>query len=230
VAVGGVIDLDDIFTGSLAQTPALQVNVDTCALPDTTPPVLDPITDVVVMLPLHSTASSMAVTFPTPTATDDSGTVSVATSPVSGAVFPLGVTPVNVIATDPSGNTASGSFTVTVLYDFSGFLQPVDELPTINVMTAGQAVPVKFSLSGNKGLNIFAPGYPGSSSITTVASESASAVEEIVPAGGSSLNYGAAADQYTYVWKTDKAWKGTSRLLTLRLADGTDHLAKFRFK
>jgi hypothetical protein len=34
--------------------------------------------------------------------------------------------------------------------------------PTINVVKAGAAVPVKFSLDGNHGLGIFASGYPAS--------------------------------------------------------------------
>jgi hypothetical protein len=117
-----------------------------------------------------------------------------------------------------------------VLHNFSGFLQPVDNLPMLNVVNAGQAIPVKFSLSGNKGLNIFAPGYPVSGQVACAANEPGSDIEETVSAGGSSLIYNASADQYTYVWKTDKAWKGTCRILAVRLNDGTDHFAKFRFK
>ena len=52
------------------------------------------------------------------------------------------------------------SFTVTVLYRFTGFFQPVDNLPTVNIITAGQGVSVQFSLSGYQGLNVVAPGYP----------------------------------------------------------------------
>ena len=37
-------------------------------------------------------------------------------------------------------------------FDFTGFLRPVDNPPAVNVVNAGQAVPVKFSLSGNQGL------------------------------------------------------------------------------
>jgi hypothetical protein len=40
--------------------------------------------------------------------------------------------------------------------------------------------------------------------------------------------YDAAADQYTFVWKTDKAWAGTCRWLTLRLADGSVHPARLK--
>lgn len=197
---------------------------------DNTPPVIDPITDVVVTLPLNSNATSMTVAFPTPTAIDDSGTATVTTSPISGSLFQVGTTTVAVTATDDTGNIATGSFTVTVLHNFSGFLAPVDELPTVNVIGAGQAVPVKFSLSGNKGLNILAVGYPASGQIACDASELGSVIEETVAAGGSSLSYDAIADRYTYVWKTEKAWKGTCRILAVRLTDGRDHFAKFRLR
>ncbi|WP_322513568.1 HYR domain-containing protein, partial [Chloroflexus sp.] len=54
------------------------------------------------------------VTF-TASATDAvSGTVPVTCVPASGSLFPLGVTTVNCTATDGAGNTASGSFTVTI--------------------------------------------------------------------------------------------------------------------
>jgi len=197
---------------------------------DNTAPVLGALTDVVVTLPLNSTATSTTVTFPTPTATDDSGSPTVTTNPISGSVFQVGVTTVNVTATDPTGNTATGSFTVNVLHNFSGFLQPVENMPTLNIANAGQAVPVKFSLSGNKGLNIFAAGYPASGQVACDATEPGSVIEETVSAGGSSLIYDATADRYTYVWKTQKAWKGTCRILSLRLTDGSDNFAKFRFK
>ena len=117
-----------------------------------------------------------------------------------------------------------------MLHNFNGFLQPVDNLPTLNVVNAGKAIPVKFSLSGNKGLNIFAAGYPVSGQVACADNEPSSDIEETVSAGGSSLSYNASADQYTYIWKTDKVWKGTCRIIAVRLNDGSDHFAKFRFK
>src|SRR6185436_4110875 len=41
------------------------------------------------------------------------------------------------------------------LYSFTGFYQPVDNLPTLNIVNAGKAIPVKFSLGGFQGLDIF---------------------------------------------------------------------------
>jgi hypothetical protein len=37
------------------------------------------------------------------------------------------------------------------------------------------------------------------------------------------------SDQYVYVWKTEKAWADTCRRLTVKLADGSEHHAMFRF-
>jgi len=118
--------------------------------------------------------------------------------------------------------------TYTVIYNFHGFFQPVDNLPTLNVAKAGSAIPVKFSLSGNQGLNIFASGYPTSYVAARDATAADDSIETTVTAGGSSLNYDATADQYIYVWKTDKAWAGTCRQLRVKLADGTLHTANFK--
>jgi hypothetical protein len=115
-------------------------------------------------------------------------------------------------------------------YSFTGFFQPVDNLPTLNVASAGSAIPVKFSLGGNQGLNIFAAGYPASSPIQCDASEPGTAIEETVNAGGSSVSYDAATGQYTYVWKTQRAWKGTCRMLVVSLSDNNQYLARFRFR
>ena len=43
------------------------------------------------------------------------------------------------------------------------------------------------------------------------------------------LTYDAAADQYVYVWKTDKNWAGKNGTLKVKLADGSVHTAMFNF-
>jgi hypothetical protein len=116
-----------------------------------------------------------------------------------------------------------------VPFNFTGFFQPIDNLPALNVMNAGRGVPVKFSLDGNQGLDIFAPGYP-TSSMVACGSTAEDAVEQTLTVGASSLTYDANANQYIYVWKTDKAWAGTCRTLVLKLSDGTYHRANFKFK
>jgi surface protein with Ig-like domain/HYR domain-containing protein len=197
---------------------------------DTTGPDINCPANIVVTLPPNSMATSTVVNYPAVTATDScSSSVTVNSSPASGSVFPVGTTTVNATASDGS-NSSSCSFTVTVLYNFTGFFPPVSNLPTFNVVNAGRAIPVKFSLSGYKGLNIFAPNSPGSGQIVCNSSDPAVILQDTVTAGGSSLNYDASADQYVYVWKTDASWAGTCRQLVVQLSDGSLHRADFKFK
>ena len=117
------------------------------------------------------------------------------------------------------------------VYDFEGFFHPVVNPPTKNMVKAGRAIPVKFSLNGDQGLEeIFAAGYPNSYKIDCDTTASLNELEETATAGGSSLNYDTATDQYIYVWKTDKKWAGTCRRLEVKLDDGTSRVANFKFK
>jgi hypothetical protein len=120
-------------------------------------------------------------------------------------------------------------------YSFTGFFQPVDnpgEGPSyvFNSVKAGSAIPVKFSLNGNQGLSIFASGSPTSKAAHCSTAELTVPIDETVVASNSSLSYNATTDTYTYVWKTDKSWRGTCRLLNVKLSDGSEHLAYFQFK
>jgi hypothetical protein len=99
-----------------------------------------------------------------------------------------------------------------------------------NVVNAGQAIPVKFSLSGNKGLNIFAAGYPASGQIACDASEPGSEIEKPFLQAAVAWDMTLVPIATTYVLENEKAWNGTCRILALRLRDGSDHFAKFRFK
>lgn len=203
----------------------------TVIVEDTTPPVISCPADIVVTLPPNSNATSMVVNYPAVTAADScSSTVSVTSSPASGSVFPVGTTTVNATATDGSGHTSSCSFHVTVLYDFAGFFPPVANLPTFNVVNAGRAVPVKFSLSGNKGLAVFAPNSPSSGPVACNSNDDAGNLVDTLNAGGSSLSYDPSTDQYVYVWKTDASWAGTCRQLVVQLNDGSIHRANFKFR
>lgn len=201
---------------------------------ETTPPVINngtPIADITVYLPLNSTALSVPVSFDLPAASDNcTASPTVSASPVSGSTFYVGSTLVTVTASDDLDNTATATFRVNVMFNFGGLLRPVAPFPMLNIVTAGSSVPVKFSLSGSKGLDILASGYPASSPIPCDEEEPGSIIEETDSAGGAVLTYDAEADQYKYVWKTTPTWKGTCRIFILRLADGSEHYAKFYFR
>jgi hypothetical protein len=119
---------------------------------------------------------------------------------------------------------------VTLLrFPFNGFYQPVDNAPTVNRVQAGQAVPVKFSLGGNQGLDIFAAGYPRSHAVACNGRNPTDAIEQTVATGRSRLIYNAATARYTYAWKTEKAWSNTCRELVLKFKDNRVRRARFRF-
>jgi len=161
-----------------------------------------------------------------------SGLASSTGTVLSGAAIntaSVGAKNFNVTATDHAGNPSSLTHNYSVVYDFAGFFQPVDN-SALNVAKGGGAIPVKFSLNGDQGLNIFASGYPGSQRINCDTASLEDAIEETVTAGSSSLSYDPVTGQYTYVWKTSKEWAGTCRQLTVRTNDGINHTANFKLK
>jgi hypothetical protein len=120
------------------------------------------------------------------------------------------------------------------VYDFDGFFAPVDNRDAggnyiLNQVKAGSAVPIKFSLNGDQGLDILASGSPSSQSITCNSQAEVDGIEQTVAAGASGLSYSAATDTYTYVWKTSRSWEETCRQLVVRLDDGTTARANFTF-
>ena len=132
-------------------------------------------------------------------------------------------------------NVALSEAQLGKIYYFEGFFPPVYNPDVLNVAKAGRAIPVKFSLDGDQGLEIFeveyGEEYPRSVAFTCGLPEpDAIALEGTDAAGGSRLSYDATDDQYTYVWKTDKEWVDTCRQLVVKLIDGTYHRANFTFK
>jgi hypothetical protein len=134
--------------------------------------------------------------------------------------------------TDKAGNTADpASVTYNVHYAFAGFFAPIDNPETgkMNGVKAGSSVPVKFSLGGNQGLNIFQLGSPPSWKFLNCANgEDVSLDTPTTTAGSSSLSYDPTSGWYTYVWKTDRTWAGKCLRLTVTLGDGTAHVVDFK--
>jgi hypothetical protein len=115
----------------------------------------------------------------------------------------------------------------TLQFPFSGFFSPVKAAPALNAAKAGQTIPVKFSLDGSRGLDIFAQAPV----VTPVAcSDLAPSGATVAVAAVGKLRYDAASDQYIYTWHTDKAWTGGCAKLSFLLVDGTPHAAYFDFR
>ena len=114
-------------------------------------------------------------------------------------------------------------------FAFDGFGPPVGNATTRNGMKAGAAVPLKFSMGGDRGLAIFATGSPSSQPVSCDTAMPFDAIEQTVIAGNSALTYHASTDTYIYVWKTNPGWSGC-RKLTLTFTDGSVHEAIFQFR
>jgi len=116
-----------------------------------------------------------------------------------------------------------------VTYTWDGFYPPVESDPMLNVVKAGAAVPLKFSLGGDYDLDVLDVDSPASRPLDCSLLDPSG---EFVPvqSAGAGLTYDPVSEQYAYVWKTQKEWAGTCRTLSLQLVDGTEQLAAFRFK
>jgi hypothetical protein len=117
----------------------------------------------------------------------------------------------------------------TVIYDFDGFFRPLDPDPeAFNVMRAGAAAPIKFSLNGDQGLDIIKS--VESYQINCDSNAEENELLDAETAGKSSLSYDADSDTYNWVWKTERGWGGSCRVFVLTLDDDMQYTAKFQFR
>ncbi len=153
--------------------------------------------------------------------------IPVSTATPGAFSYPL-ATPVR----DAAGNT-TGQVGYWVRYTFTGFFSPVS-MTGLNVVKAGSAVPIKFSLGSATGP---VGDLSAVSQVTTARQTPCSSsvigsdlTDDTVAASRTSLTYDAAAGQFVYVWKTLSTYVRTCRTLSVTLADGTVHTAVFSFK
>jgi len=155
-------------------------------------------------------------------------------TPAAGTVLGAGsyVLAVEFSSADPNytGSAATVGLDVSSprsVLGFRGFFKPVKNPPVFNRMKAGRAVPLKFTLEGYRSGPVL-QGTPTSSQISCLAVQSENDVTEDDDSPTSRLR-AEGQKRFKYVWKTNKAWKGTCRKLVLILADGSTHEALFNF-
>lgn len=128
-----------------------------------------------------------------------------------------------VRASDAAHNLVTVARPYQVVYPFDGFAAPLAPLPALATVSAGDTVPVKFSLRGDRGA-----GVVGSASSQQVDCSSLTALDDWARVRGSTA-YNAGPDRYTLQWQSDRSWAGTCRRLAVTLDDGTTHGALVRF-
>ncbi len=146
----------------------------------------------------------------------------------SGAPLPtadVGLHTITVRARDIAGNEATATRTYRVVFDFAGFFAPLASFPTFSEQKAGQEVPVRFSLDGDRGLAVLS-GAPMS---WPVDCDDAAATGPAERHDGA-LRYNTRQARYTFTWETRKEWANSCRQLTVFFADGTHHSTNVSFE
>jgi hypothetical protein len=138
------------------------------------------------------------------------------------------ITTTSVLGTVCGQTTSFSPFTLGYppAFDFSGFFNPVS-MTAENIAKPGQAIPVKFSLHGDQGLDVVTSArFVTEGNATSLVGD----VIDTTTAGGSGLSYDVWSDQYTYVWKAPKTLSMKTGRFELTLSDGTVHTFNVTFK
>ncbi|HVE98012.1 MAG TPA: HYR domain-containing protein [Mycobacteriales bacterium] len=187
-------------------------NVGTASFNVTVRDTIAPTLTVPANIVVTATGVSGAVVTYQASATDAVTTsVAAVCSPASGSTFAIGTTTVGCSATDGAGNTTTRSFTVSVRYAWSGFLQPVNDTAhqtgvAQSKFRLGSTVPLKFQLRTldggsvqQSGSPVFAKDYRGPTCNSATANE---VPPEATSTSGTTYRWDSTALQYIYNFST----------------------------
>jgi hypothetical protein len=133
---------------------------------------------------------------------------------------------------DSTWAAASATQTMKPIWPFSGFFLTVRNQPQWNTMVAGRYAKLIFSIGGNRATSgVIVPS--GTASAAVVACDpnvvAPFNVTLTSPVATTGVVYDSGTARYTLTWKTDVAWKGSCRTVTVTLNDGTEHKLSFKF-
>jgi hypothetical protein len=132
------------------------------------------------------------------------------------------------VISDPSGTGTLANDDLPWAFNWSA---PVVAPPAKNKRVAGSVISVRFTLGGDRGLNILAADWPKSKRLDCrTGALSAKGRTRTQPLGGAGLTYDSGTGVYTYTWQTAAGWAATCREFQMRLTDGSYHVARFKFR
>lgn len=126
--------------------------------------------------------------------------------------------------------THTHAFTVEPNFNFVGFLAPASAPPTLNLVSRGALVPIRWQLPDGRGGFVTDPTSFSSATVGSLTCGSAPAVPLSETASGpAGISYDASTQSFVYVWQTSASWTGC-RKLTIKLKDNSLHELRFRFQ
>jgi len=143
-----------------------------------------------------------------------------------------GVYSFKVTAKDVAGNTTTRThaWSVTGSLDFQGFLAPVNAAPTLNLVTRGSLVPIRWQLPDGNGGFVSNTASFVSASVGSLTCGGAAAVPLVDAATGpAGISFDTSNSTFTYHWQTNAGWTGC-RKLTIKLRDNSLHELRFQFQ
>jgi hypothetical protein len=142
----------------------------------------------------------------------------------------LGAHDFTVVARDGEGNETTVTHSYTVIepppppppasdpgLGFQGFLGPIHQG---SVVSAGDAIPIVFSLGGDRGLDVLAAGSPSSVQTDCDHPGAPTGGEPASSQSGSGLIFHSWTGHYVFKCQTRRSWAGTCRTFVLGLRDG----------
>jgi serine protease AprX len=156
-------------------------------------------------------------------------------TPAAGTVLPVGSSQalhVDFTPTDTTDyNNASADVAINVVYKFSGFLQPVDNLPQVNTANSGQAIPLKWRITDVYGnpITTLSSVKITAASLTCQLGSTTDQIEEYAPGSTGLKNLG--DGYYQFNWATPKSYAKSCKLIKLDLGEGSgvERTATFQF-
>ena len=138
-----------------------------------------------------------------------------------------------VTAKDAAGFTTTSPthyFWVDTLFNWNGFRAPVNEPSTLNLVTRGALVPIRWQLPDGRGGYVKNTASFTSATVGSLTCGSAATVPlNDTATGAEGISYDAATQSFVYNWQTSAGWTGC-RKLTIKLKDNTTHELRFKFQ
>ena len=126
--------------------------------------------------------------------------------------------------------THTHTYSVESTFDFDGFLSPASAAPTLNLVTRGALVPIRWRLPDGRGGFVTNPASFSSATVGSLTCGGASSVPLNETASGpAGIGFDTATGSFVYNWQTSASWTGC-RKLSIKLKDNSVHELRFKFQ